>query len=134
MAVEKGINPFSWVAGADLSALQYRFVKMGTTAGQVVIGTAGAVCIGVLQNDPTSGRGAAVQTLAGTVTKIGASTTGSAGIAANDPIRSGANGIAIEASTGGTAYVAARAVEALSSGSTGIISIMLTHEGPTSTA
>jgi hypothetical protein len=40
-------------AGEDLSACQYRAVKMNTSA-KAIKGTAGARCIGILQNDPIS--------------------------------------------------------------------------------
>jgi len=53
-------NSVSITAGADLSALQYTFVKLNSS-GQVVAATAiGDVVLGVLQNAPTSGKTAEV--------------------------------------------------------------------------
>ncbi len=50
------------LAGADLSALQYTFVKASTAADDTVLGAAAATdkIIGVLQNKPTSGQVAEV--------------------------------------------------------------------------
>jgi hypothetical protein len=65
-------------AGADLSAKQYRFVKVDTAVDDQVVGTTAATdeIVGVLQNDPTSGQAAAIRTvgiskllLGGTVTR-----------------------------------------------------------------
>lgn len=47
------------LAGADLSAYQYRPVKLASTAGEVVAATAVTdVVVGILQNDPTDGQAA----------------------------------------------------------------------------
>ncbi len=51
---------FSRVAGADLSALQYYYVKLSTTDTVVVCAAATDVPIGVLQNAPTSGQAAEI--------------------------------------------------------------------------
>lgn len=49
------------VAGADLSAAQYLFVKFGSTAGQVKpVAASTDAAFGVLQNDPKSGEEAEV--------------------------------------------------------------------------
>lgn len=56
----EGTQDVSLVAGADLSAKQYRFVKL--SSGQVVACSATTDRpIGVLQNDPTSGQAAIVR-------------------------------------------------------------------------
>jgi len=51
---------FSRVAGADLSTLQYYYVKLSTTDTVVVCAAATDVPIGVLQNAPTSGQAAEI--------------------------------------------------------------------------
>ena len=51
---------FTRVAGADLSALQYYFVKLSTTDTVVVCAAATDVPIGILQNAPTSGQEATI--------------------------------------------------------------------------
>lgn len=49
------------LAGADLSAYQYRPVKLASTAGEVVAATANTdAVVGILQNDPTDGQAASV--------------------------------------------------------------------------
>lgn len=56
------------VAGADLSALQYTFVKVNTSAQIVACNGATDRPLGVLQNKPTSGQAAVVCSIG--VTKI----------------------------------------------------------------
>lgn len=51
---------FTRVAGADLSALQYYYVKLSTTDTVVVCAAATDVPIGILQNAPTSGQEAVI--------------------------------------------------------------------------
>lgn len=49
------------IAGADLSAKQYHIVKAHSTAGQVVLSSAGSdVHLGVLQNAPEAGDSAEI--------------------------------------------------------------------------
>lgn len=132
MAVEKGLTPLSWPASADLSTSQYRCVNF-TAGDQIQRAGASAFVLGVLQNDP-SNAGEAATVASWGVTKVHASTTGTTGITSGDALVTAANGIAVEESTGGTAYVWGRATSDLSSGSTGLISALITHEGPQSTA
>lgn len=80
MSGENLSDDLSMVAAADLSAKQYYFMKADTTAAGSkadVVSAAGADSIGVLQNDPTSGKTAIVRIKAGSVTKVvyGASIT-----------------------------------------------------------
>lgn len=49
------------LAGADLSAAQYQFVKLNAS-GQVVLAGAGEEVYGVLYNKPTSGQAAMIAT------------------------------------------------------------------------
>jgi hypothetical protein len=51
---------FTRVAGADLSALQYYYVKLSTTNTVIVCAAATDVPIGILQNAPTSGQDATI--------------------------------------------------------------------------
>jgi hypothetical protein len=60
------------VAGADLSALQYTFVKLSTTDTVVTCTAATDIPIGVLQNAPTSGQEAEVLIVGGTKLVAGA--------------------------------------------------------------
>lgn len=107
----KNVSPFqSFVAGANLSATDYRFVKSHTTQNQVVASTADTdKILGIRQNSPASGEECRVQimgkakiTLGGTVT-IGAwltpSTAGSAIATTTDKKSVGA--IALQAGDSG---------------------------------
>ena len=79
------INNYSvratFVAGADLSALQYTFVKLNSAGAVVAVAAATDVPIGVLQNNPTSGTEASVLIMGGT--KIVASAAATLGTALN---------------------------------------------------
>ena len=62
------------LAGADLSAKQFYFVKLASTAGEVVVCNATTDhAIGVLQNDPADGEPAEIVGLG--VTKVVCSST-----------------------------------------------------------
>jgi len=60
------------VACADLSALQYTFVKLSTTDTVVTCSAATDIPIGVLQNAPTSGQEAEILIVGGTKLVAGA--------------------------------------------------------------
>ena len=135
MAIEKGINPFSWPASGTLATKQYYCVSFASDGEVQLVSTLGAIVLGVLQNDPAAvGRGAEVQTLIGSVTKVQASATGSTfGIAIGGAIQSSTLGKAEGAPLASTGYIIGRSIEALTSGAEKIISMMITHEGHTST-
>jgi hypothetical protein len=59
------------VASGDLSASQYRFVKLSTTDLVVVCSSATDIPIGVLQNAPTSGQEAEILIIGGTKVEAG---------------------------------------------------------------
>lgn len=59
MTTEENVQSISGVAAADLSALQYRFVK-GSKAAIAICDAAGENALGVLQNAPVSGEAARV--------------------------------------------------------------------------
>ena len=73
------INNYSvratFVAGADLSALQYTFVKLNSSGQVVAVAAATDLPIGVLQNNPTSGTEASVLIVGGTKIKASAAAT-----------------------------------------------------------
>lgn len=85
----------SMIAGADLSAKQWTFVKMNTTDRTVISATDGQAAFGVLINDPESGGAATVVTYGRVIVEVG---TG--GLTAGDNVASDANGEAITAATG----------------------------------
>jgi len=73
------INNYSvratFVAAADLSALQYTFVKLNSSGQAAAVTAATDIPIGVLQNNPTSGQEASVTIVGGTKLKASASAT-----------------------------------------------------------
>lgn len=60
------------VAAADLSALQYTFVKLNSSGQVAAVSGATDIPIGVLQNAPTAGQEAEVLVVGGTKIKAGA--------------------------------------------------------------
>lgn len=95
------------VAGADLSAAQYKFVKW--SSGQVVVCAAATdIPCGVLQNSPTSGQEAEVTVVGGT--KI----VGSASISVGSLVGTSSAGkaAALVAGTDTTKYVAGTIISA----------------------
>lgn len=102
----------AFIAGADLSAAPYTFVKLGSTQNQVVAATAGTDnIIGIVTNRPKSGHEAAVTLLNGTGTELvtasttialGAFVTATTGGKAVATTTSGDTvcGVALEAATG----------------------------------
>jgi|JI10StandDraft_1071094.scaffolds.fasta_scaffold00467_86 hypothetical protein len=55
-----GASEFSFDAGADLSALQYHFVKLNSSGQVVAIAATTDQAIGILQNKPGAGESATV--------------------------------------------------------------------------
>lgn len=60
MAHETALQSASFVAGSDLSALQYTFVGLNTDGEVVAPSGAGVLAVGILQNAPKAGEAAAV--------------------------------------------------------------------------
>jgi hypothetical protein len=87
-----GASEFSFEAGADLSALQYHFVKLNSSGQVIAVAAITDTTIGILQNKPKSGEAATVW-MAG-ISKLRAS----AGIAAGALVGPSANGRGVGAS------------------------------------
>ncbi len=136
MAVEKGLNPFTWEASASLATKQFYLVNQASDGQIQVVTTRGDFCMGVLQNDPAAeGRAANVQTLGGTITKVVASSTAATTVAVGDKLIASVVGRAVKGATGGTAYIVGRAMEAIATtGLTRTIPMFITHEGQMSSA
>lgn len=95
MALEQaGLSIGFMTASADLSAKQYTLMKVSGDNTVTFQATAGGPVLGVLQNDPTSGRVAEVM-VAG-ISKVLAGGI----LAAGDPIQATTDGTAIKALTG----------------------------------
>lgn len=109
MATQGNQTRESMIAGADLSALQWTFVKMNTTDRTVVAAGAGEAAFGVLINDPTLGNAATVVTVGRVIVEVG---TG--GLTAGDLVSVDANGEAVTAASADV--VVGIALEAKSAG------------------
>jgi hypothetical protein len=92
---EQLVFPMSFSAGADLSAKQHYIVKI-SAANTVDLCGAGEAAIGVLQNDPASGRAASVLIIGVTYMVVNGN---SVNIAAGDPITSAAGGVGVKGTT-----------------------------------
>lgn len=107
----------SFEASGDLSADQYRFVKIDSN-GQIALCGRGDLAAGILQDKPAAlNRAGQVRTVSGTVSKIvlGGSVT------KGQSLVSDANGKAVNASSSDNNYLGI----ALESGSSGQIAAML---------
>ena len=94
MAVNNSQDCVTLIAGADLSAKQYRFVSLASD-GQIDPTGDGLLAAGVLQNDPSAAGRAAEVAIKGIV-KVEAGGT----IAAGGSVSSGADGIAVATASG----------------------------------
>lgn len=86
MAYEEKICEVSLIAGADLSANQYRFVKISAARTAALCSAAGEKAFGVLTNKPTSGQTASVAVGGVAMVKAGAA------ISAGDAVATDASG------------------------------------------
>ena len=89
------------VAAADLSALQYTFVKLNSSGQVVAAAAATDIPIGVLQNAPTSGQEAEVLIVGGTKLVAGAAISEGALVGTS----STGKAVALVAGTDTTKYV-----------------------------
>jgi hypothetical protein len=89
------------VAGADLSAKQYTFVKVNSSGEAIAAAAATDIPIGVLQNAPTSGQEAEVLIVGGTKIVAGAAISDGAQIGTT----SAGKAAALVAGTDTTKYV-----------------------------
>lgn len=102
----------SLVAGGDLSSSQYKFVKLNSSGQAVVIAAATDRPIGVLQNNPTSGKTAEVLVSGGTKIKVGGSVAEGAIVSPD----SDGDAVAIVAGTDTTKYICGTALTEGASG------------------
>jgi hypothetical protein len=100
------------VAGADLSAKQYTFVKLNSSGQAIACAAATDLPIGILQNAPTSGQEAEVLVSGGSKLVLGG-TVAAAGIVSNS---STGTGVAIVHGTDTTKYALGQALTGGASG------------------
>lgn len=116
MAYEEAGKVITLPANADLSANQYAFVVVNTSA-RVALASNGADAIGVLVNDPAAaGRPAAIQ-----IDGVAKLKVGSGGLTMGDNVAADTNGVAITAATGDA--ILGKALETVAAG--GIASVLL---------
>jgi hypothetical protein len=120
MATSKTFNNqlTGFIAGADLSAAQYKAVKLASTAGEVVLATAAdKAALSILQNDPAEGQPALLPGPGDTCKAI----AGAADIAIGDWLVANSTSQLTDVTTG---FVVAIALEA-SSAVGNYISVMI---------
>jgi hypothetical protein len=101
MAIENFIQTLSFKAGADMSASNYKFVKLGTNAQEALDATdgtssAGDFVIGIRRTSPVSGRSVEVIGRDGDLAKL---TLGVGGATKGAKLKSDSAGKGIVAST-----------------------------------
>jgi len=94
MAIKAVGTDISVVAGADLSAQQFRGVKVNSSGLAVVANATDLNQIGVLQNNPGNGQTGTIRITGVTKAKAGGT------VAAGDRVTTDANGAFITATTG----------------------------------
>ena len=108
---------------------QYTLVKI--TSGTLCLQTAANtdVPIGVLMNKPTSGREALIAIRG--IVPVRVESTAHAAISVGNKLEpsSGAGGAVMPSTAGVNMYIIGRAMEALAANTTGVISMLITHQG-----
>lgn len=100
------------VAGADLSAKQYNFVKLNSSGQAIAVAAATDLPIGILQNAPTSGQEAEVLIAGGSKLVLGG-TVAAAGVVSTSAAGAG---VAIVHGTDSTKYALGQAITGGASG------------------
>lgn len=119
MAVRESPLCLTLPVSGDMTSNQYKVVTASTAGQATLVTTAGADAVGVLQDKSTAaGISAEIQFAGVGMLDAGNSTT--AAIAVMTNLMASTAGIAIPATTTGV-FVVAQALEALSSGSSGVI-------------
>jgi len=117
----------SAIANYSSASSQYTVVKSTAATSFSKQVTKGGASLGVLQDTPSSGSFGAIMHFG--VSRVRVNTTAHPAIAVMDKLRASTKG-GVEGSTANvTYYVLGRALETLSSNSTGIISMLITHQG-----
>lgn len=140
MAVDGILTSWSYVAGADLSAKQYTFVKLDADGQAVPASAAGEFVVGAVQNDPGLGQEATVAVYG--ITKVQAdgainegdliktSVDGQAAVATKATTNTADAGVAADALVG--SYVVGVALSSAAAAGE-IVSVLLTHAGAVAT-
>lgn len=114
-------------AAGNYSSASSQFTVVKSTAANFTKQTsAGGIAIGVLQDLPSSGQPGVIRCIG--ISKVRVNTTAHSAIAVGDKLCA-STGAGVIGSTTVARYVLGRALTSLSSNSTGIIDMLLTHEG-----
>ena len=135
MAQEQAGQVVSFIANGNLSAQQFHLVQPTTIADMSVkLATADTnKILGVLQNTPSTGGGDAASVMISGITKVAMDSTGVA-IAKGATLTCTTEGGVQTSTSAVTSYRIGIALEAMASGTTGLITMLITHEGRGSSA
>lgn len=110
MSFDHSALDITLTASGDLSAKQYHFMTIDGN-GNLAVSTRGQLSVGVLQDAPAAlGRAGRLRTVSGSVTKVVAGGT----ITAGQAIVSDANGAGVNASSADNAFMGIALVSAVS--------------------
>lgn len=130
MAFEYGGKTISLISSGDNSGNQYLLIKQSTAGNATICTAASDKPIGVIQNTPSTGGGDAASVQIDGVSKVMKNSTSVAAIAIGDSlVPTTAGGIQPKTAETLGQYIIGEAMTAMSSGSTGPISMIVTHEG-----
>lgn len=116
----------------DLSAWQFRPVDLNSGGHVIKCVTKGGYCLGIQQNTPSTAGGAVTVMISGVSKAIFASTGpigSSMGVRAPVIVDSTLGGLGPSQRTSAAGYVIGRALSGLATGSTGLFSLFINHEG-----
>ena len=120
---------YPFTAGADLSAAQYRFARLGTTAKQVLQanGASNPGVVGIIQSNPNASGQEAPVRVHGT-SQLYVDAENPIGYGSN--LKSGSTGLGLlQSDTSSSAVTHAIALEPVSSGSGILIEVLLVSQG-----
>lgn len=130
MAVERDLFDIGWLTAAgnySSATNQYRVVRQsGNTAFTRGSSAAGSYVLGVLQDTPSSGEHGNIRVLG--ISKVRILSTALTAITVQAKL-AGSTGGGIIRSTAVGRYTLGRAMQSFTSASTGIMTMLITHEG-----
>jgi len=127
MAYEEVLTSITLPASADLSSYQYHLVSATTAATAQLQTTKGGYVVGVLQDKSTAANIGSKIGIFG-VTKVAAGNAATTGFNVGTPLVAATSSVATVWSTAGS-YVVGYALEHLTSGTSGVVSMLINHAG-----
>jgi len=132
MAFEFPGQIISLISSGNLSAKQYRPINLSAAGNAVLATTTGGLAIGVLQNTPSTAGGDAASVMIYGVTKAQKDST-TVAVDEGDAIVVKSTLGGLGRGTAGLGYILGRAMSPLAAGTTGLFSLLITHQGDAST-